>query len=61
MKRFAKDFRDNIEGQDLSEYTLCICFLAVLGLALYITLGSQVKTIWTQGNATVTTAALAAR
>jgi Flp pilus assembly pilin Flp len=45
------------EGQDLVEYSLLLAFIALAAIALLSGAGASVKTIWTNINSNLTSAA----
>jgi Flp pilus assembly pilin Flp len=48
------------QGQDLIEYTLLLAFVVLSSAALMTKAGGSVKTVWTNGSSTLSTAVLAA-
>jgi Flp pilus assembly pilin Flp len=46
----VKDLWHGEEGQDLVEYSLLLAFIAMTAMALLVTAGGSVKTVWTGVN-----------
>jgi Flp pilus assembly pilin Flp len=54
---YLRNFWNDEQGQDLIEYTLLLAFVALASAALFIGAGTSIKTIWTQTNSQLATAA----
>lgn len=59
MLNVTKRLWQDEQGQDLIEYTLLMAFVALASAALFISSGSYVSTIWSEGNIQLSTAASA--
>jgi Flp pilus assembly pilin Flp len=59
MKIAVRQFWKDEQGQDLIEYTLLLAFIALGSAAIMTRAGGSVKTIWTNGGATLANAAVA--
>ena len=57
MGRMLREFWCDETGQDLTEYTLLLVFVALASAALFIRPGASVSTIWSTGNTQLSTAA----
>jgi Flp pilus assembly pilin Flp len=57
MKKMFMNFVKDEQGQDLIEYTLLMAFVALASAAIFINAGSQIKTIWTTANTSLSNAA----
>jgi Flp pilus assembly pilin Flp len=60
MIKIMYQFFIDDQGQDLIEYSLVLAFVALGSAALMTKAGSSVKTIWTSGSTTLSTAAVSA-
>lgn len=60
MKAFLQRFWLDEEGQDLIEYTLLLAFIALASASIFLSAGNSVNTIWQQGSAQLSNAAVAA-
>jgi Flp pilus assembly pilin Flp len=54
---FLKELWQGEEGQDLVEYSLLLAFIAMSAMALLVTAGGSVKTVWTGINSQLKNAA----
>jgi Flp pilus assembly pilin Flp len=60
MGKLLLTFWRDESGQDLTEYTLLVTFVALVSAALFIAPASSVSAIWTNGNTQLSAAAVAA-
>ncbi|MGI8958744.1 MAG: Flp family type IVb pilin [Bryobacteraceae bacterium] len=54
--QFAAFWR-NEDGQDLIEYSLLLSFIALTAMAMLVSAGGSIKTLWTGVNSKLTSAA----
>jgi Flp pilus assembly pilin Flp len=59
MKQFLRKFYREEDGQDMVEYSLLLGFIALAGVALMQTAGTQISTIWTNIQTNLASAATA--
>jgi Flp pilus assembly pilin Flp len=59
MKAFVTKFCKEENGQDMVEYSLLLGFIALAGIALMNTAGTNIKTIWTNIQTNLASAATA--
>ncbi len=52
MRSLLRFVRDE-DGQDLTEYSLGVAFIALLSVAIFVTAGSSTSGIWGQANNTL--------
>jgi len=57
MKNLLMRFVKDEQGQDLIEYTLLMAFVALASAAIFTSAGASVKTIWTNAQTNLTSAA----
>jgi len=60
MQAFLQRFWREEEGQDLIEYTLLLAFIALASASIFLSAGNSVNSIWQQGSAQLSNAAVAA-
>ena len=53
---FSKIFWKGDEGQDLVEYSLIMAFVCLASAALFLGVGSTIKSIWTATNTSLSQA-----
>jgi Flp pilus assembly pilin Flp len=53
MQKFLYGFWRDEDGQDLIEYTLLICFIAIATAAVVGSGQNAIKSIWVQGNSSL--------
>jgi len=53
----ARDLSRDETGQDLIEYSLLLAFIALAAMALLLSAGGGIKTLWTHINSSLTSAA----
>jgi Flp pilus assembly pilin Flp len=58
---FLKSFLKNEEGQDMVEYTLLLAFVALSAGAAYVSIGTNVSSIWSKAQGDLSSASLAAQ
>jgi Flp pilus assembly pilin Flp len=59
MKQLLQKFYREEDGQDMVEYSLLLGFIALAGVALMQTAGTQIATIWTNIQTNLASAATA--
>jgi Flp pilus assembly pilin Flp len=57
VKSFVKTFWQDEEGQDLVEYSLLLAFIALAAIGVLSTVKTNISTIWSSINSSLTTAA----
>ncbi|MFZ0589641.1 MAG: Flp family type IVb pilin [Bryobacteraceae bacterium] len=57
MVKALKNFWVEEDGQDMVEYSLLLAFIALAGISVYSTIQGSIKTIWTNVNTNLKTAA----
>ncbi|MGA3042573.1 MAG: Flp family type IVb pilin [Bryobacteraceae bacterium] len=60
MLNILKRLWQDVQGQDLIEYTLLMAFVALASAALFVSSGAYVSEIWSVGNTSLSSAAGAA-
>jgi Flp pilus assembly pilin Flp len=55
--RYIKELWQDEGGQDLIEYSLLLAFLAMTAMAMLITAGGSIKTVWSGINSQLNNAA----
>jgi Flp pilus assembly pilin Flp len=60
VKQLLINFLREDNGQDLVEYTLLLAFVCLAAATLFISAGTQVKTIWGAASNQLTSAAASA-
>ena len=46
MRKFARRFVSEADGQDLIDYTLLLAFLALLAVLAFVEIGQSTSSIW---------------